>query len=236
MMIRCPSCTERLEYHDQDLQAGGGLIRCRSCGHDWLEGKVIEVSPETKRPVQVPFETANMSDGVIHNLVSASLLAQEAFQLKRRRRRMAVAAWASLVLIAIMPAALAVAIPERVVAAAPASIALYEWLGREVNVYGLEIRKIELQHLQSRDQKIIAVKGEVVNVSSSDRKVPWLRFGLKSDTDKEVYQWNLDTESRPLRPGEARSFVTRIASPPESASTVEIRFARADEIGANAGP
>jgi hypothetical protein len=59
---------------------------------------------------------------------------------------------------------------------------------------------------------------------------------LKSAEHKEVYQWQLDTESRPLRPGESKSFITRIASPPEAASTVEIRFARAEEISSNATP
>ena len=83
---------------------------------------------------------------------------------------------------------------------------------------------------------MIAIKGEVVNVSGTDRKIPWLRFGLKSVEHQEVYQWQLDTESRPLRPGEAKSFVTRVASPPETANTVEIRFARAEEISSNAAP
>ncbi len=32
----------------------------------------------------------------------------------------------------------------------------------------------------------------------------------------EVYTWTLDTGARPLRAGESTSFVTRVASPPES--------------------
>ena len=126
--------------------------------------------------------------------------------------------------------------PERVVAAVPATIGIYDWLGREVNIYGLEIRKVEMQHLQVDGQRIIAIKGEILNVSRTDRRIPWLRFGLKSAEHKEVYQWQLDTESRPLRPGESKGFITRIASPPEAASTVEIRFARAEEIRSNAKP
>ena len=67
-------------------------------------------------------------------------------------------------------------------------------------------------------------------------RIPWLRFGLKAQTGVEVYQWTLDTASRPLRPGEMTNFVTRVAAPPESAKIVEIRFAHANEIGSNAAP
>ena len=42
---------------------------------------------------------------------------------------------------------------------------------------------------------------------------------------------------RPLNFESVRStFTTRVASPPEAAEAVQIRFARADEIGTNAAP
>jgi hypothetical protein len=235
MIIRCPSCTTPLDHQAFDLHRGG-LIRCSSCGHDWFEGKAVEVLVEPAPPIPSSPRHSAVPDVDVQQLVSASLLAQEAFQLRRKRRRAAAAAWIGLVMFALSPAAVAITVPERVVAAAPAAIGIYDWLGREVNIYGLEIRKVEMQHLQVGGQRIIAIKGELLNVSGSDRRIPWLRFGLKSIEQKEVYQWQLDTESRPLRPGESKSFVTRIASPPEAASTVEIRFARAEEISSNATP
>jgi hypothetical protein len=232
MMIRCPSCTTPIDHHVFDLHRGG-LIRCSACGHDWFEGKAVEVLVE---PGPIQSRHSGVPDLDVQHLVSASLLAQEAFQRRRKHRRAAAAAWIALALFALSPAAVAIAVPERVVAAAPAAIGIYDWLGREVNIYGLEIRKVEMQHLQAGGQRIIAIKGELVNVSGTDRRIPWLRFGLKTAEHQEVYQWQLDTESRPLRPGESKSFITRIASPPEAASTVEIRFARAEEISSNAGP
>jgi hypothetical protein len=105
-----------------------------------------------------------------------------------------------------------------------------------VNIYGLEIRNVELQHLLVDGERMIAVKGEVRNVSASSRKIPWLRFGLTSTGSKEVYSWQLDTGARPLRPGEATGFTTRVASPPENAQALQIRFARSDEIGSNKSP
>lgn len=229
-MIRCPSCSTQLEPHAIDRE--DGAAHCSACGHGWLEAKAIE----PQRPAPLSIDRLDPPEGEIQQLVSASRLAQEAFQSRRRRRRAAGAAWLGLALVAASPAAIAVSMPEKVVAAAPATIGLYDWMGKDVNVYGLEIRKVELQHLIVGDQKVIAIKGELQNISDSERKIPWLRFGLNSGAKSELYQWTLDTGQRPLRPGEAKSFVTRVASPPEAADTAEIRFARPDEIGSNANP
>jgi hypothetical protein len=77
---------------------------------------------------------------------------------------------------------------------------------------------------------VLAIKGEIVNVAGSERKIPWLLFQLAADDGAEVYRWTLDSGTRPLKSGEATSFVTRVASPPEQASNILIRFAHADEI------
>jgi Zn-finger nucleic acid-binding protein len=229
-MTRCPSCSIQIDLNTIDLEQG--VARCPACNHGWLEAKPVEPI----RSAILTTDQTELPDQEIRQLLSASLLAQEAFQQRRKRRRAAIAAWLGLALFAASPAAIALTLPDKVVAAAPATISFYDWLGKEVNIYGLEIRKVELQHLIVNSQKVIAIKGELQNVSSEERKIPWLRFGLKSGDNQELYQWQLDTASRPLRPGEAKSFVTRVASPPEAASTVEIRFARPDEIGSNASP
>jgi hypothetical protein len=61
---------------------------------------------------------------------------------------------------------------------------------------------VDLQHIIVDGRNVIAVKGELANTSSIVRKIPWLRFGLRSNDDTEVYHWTLDTEVRPLNPGE----------------------------------
>ena len=83
---------------------------------------------------------------------------------------------------------------------------------------------------------ILLVKGEVSNATNDVRKIPWLRFALCDASGKELYSWNLDTATRPLRPGETTSFTTRVAAPPELARNLQIRFAHRDEIGSNPAP
>lgn len=229
-MTRCPSCSTPVDLQAIDLEQG--VARCPACDHGWIEAQPVDPI----RPAILTIDQLDTHDQDISQLVSASRLAQEAFEQRRRHRRKAIAAWFGLALFATSPAAIALTLPDQVVAAAPATIGFYDWLGKEVNIYGLDIRKVELQHLIVNGQKVIAIKGELQNASDTERKIPWLRFGLKSPDQTELYQWQLDTASRPLRPGEAKSFVTRVASPPEAASLVEIRFARPDEIGSNTLP
>ena len=236
MIIHCPSCKGPINRQTLNLHEGGGVVHCPSCGHGWIEAKAIEITPESIRSIQSSNRPTDAPDVEVRKLVSASLLAKETFEIRRRRRRTAIAAWIGLAALGVAPAAVAVAMPEKVVAIAPAAIAFYDWIGQEVNIYGLELRKVDLQHLQVGDQRMIAIKGEFINVSGTERRIPWLRFALRDGANQEVYQWQLNTESKPLKPGEAKSFVTRIASPPQAAEAVEIRFARADEIGSNTMP
>jgi Zn-finger nucleic acid-binding protein len=236
MMYRCPSCTTRLDLPSRRAVETSTAGKCPVCGNGWLEATAIEITAEPIRTAPPASEAGDVQDVDVQHLVSASRQAIDAFSLRRRRRYGMAAAWLGLAVLAASPAAIAVSFPDEVVAAAPATIALYGWLDREVNIYGLAFRDVELQHLLLDGQQVIAVKGLVVNVSSSNRKIPWLRFALRSADSTEVYRWQLDTQSRPLKPGESTSFITRVAAAPETAETLEIRFARADEIGSNASP
>ena len=233
MIVLCPSCSNRNDISAVDPAGGAALVDCIACGHNWIEGLALPTLAErtVARPDAMPPQEPDT-----RSLVDAARGARRNFRTRRRGRRMRIAAWAGLAAAAFAPIAVIVAFPEQVVSAVPAGIKLYDRLGRDVNIYGLEIRQIDLQHLIVDGRQVIAVKGELANTSNSVRKIPWLRFGLRSKDNAEVYHWTLDTEVRPLKPGESTSFVTRLASPPEAARNLEIRFARADEIGSNKEP
>lgn len=158
-------------------------------------------------------------------------MAREAFKEKRAKRLKRLRGWAILATLALTPIAAAAAFPVQVVKLAPTTIKAYEMIGYSINVYGLEVRRLEQQHAIVDGTRVLTVKGEVTNITTSERKIPWLRFGLVNGASEELYHWTLDTNARPLRPGETTSFVTRIAAPPESAKKLQIRFAHADEIG-----
>jgi len=227
MIISCPSCATRYDMPASRLAAEGTMIKCAACGQSWLEGRAIEVAASKVPAVADPFEP----DAEIRRLVEASREARETFAVKRRQRHRQMAAWSVFAAAMAAPLVLAAAFPEMVVRAAPAAVSAYETLGKNVNIYGIDLRRIEMQHMIVEGARVIAVKGEIVNISRSDRKIPSLRFGLRDEAHAEVYKWTLDSGARPLKAGEVTSFVTRVASPPETARHLQIRFAHADEIG-----
>ena len=151
------------------------------------------------------------------------------------RRQRSLRNWAAYGVFFLAPVVSALLFPEQVVQAAPVTIAAYQKLGFNVNIYGLELRRIERQHAIVNGTRVLSIKGDIVNITDDAKKLPWLRFALEDDSGKELYSWTLDTASRPLRGGEATGFTTRVQAPPETSTHLKIRFAKADEIGSNGG-
>ncbi|MCB1431435.1 MAG: zinc-ribbon domain-containing protein [Alphaproteobacteria bacterium] len=236
MIIRCPSCNTRYDLPASRLDADSTVMKCSVCNHSWLEGRTIEVPYEHVKNALEVVEPRFEADAEIQRLVEATRGAEEAFASKRRQRRKTAVSWSAFVIAITMPFAGALAFPDATVRVLPAAMAAYDWAGWDINVYGLNIRKVETQHLNADGTPVIAIKGEIANTTASVRKIPWLRFSLQDAAGAEVYSWQLDTNARPLQPGESTSFVTRIASPPAEAGEVKIRFARIEEIGSSAHP
>lgn len=196
----------------------------------------MEVATVQLSQLPTVVEHAYEPDGEVRRLVEANREAQEAFAARRSARHRRIAGWSALAVAVLSPFAVAAAVPDIIVRAAPSTVAAYSALGIDVNIYGLEVRQVEMQHMIMEGTRVLAIKGEIANVSGTERKIPSLRFGLNEDTGQEVYQWTVESGARPLKPGESTNFVTRVASPPETARNVEIRFARANEIGTTAQP
>lgn len=211
-------------------------ISCAACGHSWVESRTIEIVDISPRKVPAVIEHGFEPDSEVKRLVEASRLAREAFAAKKRQRLGRLRGWAVLGACLIAPVAAAAAFPELVVGVAPVTVRAYDAVGYNVNIYGLEVRRVEQQHAIVDGVRVLTIKGEITNISNSTQKIPWLRFGMNDSQQLEVYNWTLDTGARPLRAGESTNFVTRVASPPETAKNLQIRFAHRDEIGSNPNP
>ena len=221
---------------EQRVSADGMAICCASCGHRWIESRAIEIVDISLRNLPTVIEHGFEPDSEVKRLVEASKQAREVFALKKRQRLKRLRGWAILAACLVAPLGAAASFPEIVVGIAPITVRAYDAAGYSVNIYGLEVRRIEQQHAIVDGVRVLTIKGEITNISNSSQKIPWLRFGLDDGDKLEVYSWTLDTGARPLRAGETTNFVTRVASPPETAKNVQIRFAHANEIGSNPTP
>lgn len=256
MIISCPSCATRYDLPRQQIAADGSVIRCASCGHSWLEAsavEVIDISPEpalqisgsTKPGARLPMVVDaydDTDDGVALELESrriaaAAAQAERQFSERRRRRRARATGWLGLASAVAATLGALYLLPAHVVRFAPGAALAYKKIGMPVNVHGFEIRKVVQQHLLSDGTRVLALRGEVANVSGTERKVPALRFIIKDKAQSQVYAWTLNgVATKALQADQTTTFVTRLAEPPETADEVEIRFARAEEIGSNAQP
>jgi hypothetical protein len=119
-----------------------------------------------------------------------------------------------------VPLAGAAAFPESVVRAAPAAARIYSLAGMEVNAFGFTIRDAASELQMESGAPLLAVRGEVVNVTDTALPVPALRFVLRDRSGSETYAWTLDgVGTRTVEPGEATSFLTRVAAPPAHVRT-----------------
>jgi hypothetical protein len=203
---------------------------CSACGHEWLEANALEVVDVRAGSMAiVPVDRGHDVDREVRRLAEAARMAAERHREQRRRRRATLRGWAILALACILPVAGALAFPERVTRAAPAAARIYDLAGIEVNVFGFAIRDAASEVQMDSGTPLLAVRGEVVNIADSPRQVPTLRFVLRDGEGRETYAWTLDgVGARTLDPGEATSFLTRVAAPPAHVRDVEIRFARED--------
>jgi predicted Zn finger-like uncharacterized protein len=242
MIVTCPACATRYDFPSTRFTASGTMVRCVECGHNWIETRPAEVIDLSPRALPAPERVPAVIEGPeadaereVRRLTEAAKLAREEFEIAERQKRKRLYGWAGFAIAAVAPLAALFLDPEATVRSFPASVRLFDGLGMNVNIYGLEVRRVEQQHVIIDGTRVISIKGVIVNVSDRDRKVPSLRFTLQNNAHDPVYAWTLDSGIRPLRPGEMTTFTTRVAQPPPIAENVQIRFAHADEIGVNPG-
>jgi predicted Zn finger-like uncharacterized protein len=236
MIVACPACATRYDFPASRFSASGTMVRCVECGHSWIESRPVEVIDIAPRPLPVTTSAPEPSEErEVRRLTEAARVARQEFILRQHQHRRRLFGWAGFAAALLSPIVACLLMPETTVRLMPASMAFFDYAGIDVNIYGLEVRRVEQQHVIVDGTRIISIKGEIVNVSDEDRKVPSLRFILKNGAADDIYAWTLDSGIRPLRPGEMTTFTTRVASPPPAAEDVQIRFARADEIGVNPG-
>jgi hypothetical protein len=233
MITGCPSCAT----HDALPARRAGdtwMGACPTCGHELLEARAVEIFDDrAERPLMLtagPGADLDADlDGEARRLAQTARLTAERHREQRARRRATRRGWTILALVCLVPLAGAAAFPESVVRAAPAAARIYSLAGMEVNAYGFTIRDATSELQMESGSALLAVRGEVVNVTDTALPVPALRFVLRDESGSETYAWTLDgAGTRNVEPGEATSFLTRVAAPPAQAQDVEIRFARGD--------
>lgn len=243
MIIACPACATHHKLADDHATADNSLVKCASCGHSWLEARAVEIAgptpamtekaaslsdlPEKNPTVEnLPAEiispdTEYEATRIARAIAEAERKARKARQLRSRKIRN----WSFLAACALLPVATAAALPQPVARLLPGTIPIYQKIGYDINIRGLKFADIQSQYVLADGVRVLAIRGRVINISGHDNPLPAIRISLHDANGKQVYHWKLaNIAKKPLAPGQAKSFLTRVASPPKNAGLIRLRF------------
>ncbi|MES1989959.1 MAG: zinc-ribbon domain-containing protein [Pseudomonadota bacterium] len=111
----------------------------------------------------------------------------------------------------------------------PSTARLYEAAGAPINLVGFELAKVTYERQDENGLPVLAIKGEVVNVSGETKRVPRIRVGLRDENQQELYHWTFALAESELKPATKAEFTTRLSSPPAGARDLEVRFVEPNE-------
>ncbi len=145
------------------------------------------------------------------------------------RHAAAIAGWSVLVLLILVIGWSAVHYRRDVATYWPQSASLYSALGLEVNVRGIAFDDVTYHRGTEDGSPVLTVTGQLVNISSRELPVPQIRIALTDKDKRELFAWTYVPNIMTLKPGQVAPFRTRLASPPDGARHLELRFVKAGE-------
>lgn len=131
--------------------------------------------------------------------------------------------------IALFGAALAVcvffvAMRDNVVKQSPDLASLFQMIGFDVNLRGLEFRNLRTFTEVEDGKRVLVVEGSIRNLLEERNVVPAVRLSIRSADHQEVYAWTVEPRTKSLNALDETRFRTILADPPASASDIQVRF------------
>jgi predicted Zn finger-like uncharacterized protein len=226
MILTCPLCTTRYLADATMFAPPGRNVRCAKCGQVWFQAPA---GPESE-PEPEPSVEKQASAGA----TAATEMRYAMAATPPRRRGFAGAfvgalSWMALIVLVAGLGGATVKYRESIASLWPQTATFYAALGMKVNLRGLEFQGIAYRDRIENGEAVLAISGQLVNVTAHALPVPPIRVSLSDKERRELYHWTFDSGVATLAPGARSSFMTRLASPPHEARNVEIRFARVGE-------
>src|SRR5579862_2930032 len=219
MIVTCTSCSKRYLVDSAALGAAGRTVRCAACSHTWFQ------APPDDAPQAIPLAVTPDSGFGVDGARGDRRIQLPAVAPSRGRG--ALIAW-GLVAVVIIAIAAGLAFERAtVVALWPPAAKLYAMIGYGPTApgSGLELRKVTPSRGVENGVPMLAIDGEVVNISPVVRDVPKLKVALRDGNDKELQAWTVTVSETRLLPGASVPFHTTITQPAEAATGVVVSFA-----------
>ena len=114
-----------------------------------------------------------------------------------------------------------------IVSLLPTSANIYAQFGVDVNIRGLEFKGIQYKKVEDTEAPQLEITGEIVNITSSQVKVPTIVFAFRDEDGDELYHWATRIKVDRLPGNRKLPFSFKVPKPPKLVHSVELRFAKA---------
>jgi predicted Zn finger-like uncharacterized protein len=226
MIIACPNCSTRFEVNAAALPTAGRKVKCARCAHVWLQRpEAIEprrddapIAPTPASDTTAPARTAEAAPEMIW----------AGTDIPRRRPGSGTYSAIGVAVVAVALAGFLI-FREGIARAVPVTQPIYAALGFEVNVFGIELRRIAYDLAKQDGVTMLTVTGEVSNTTSDERPVPMIRVALRGDHANELHAWTFHPGVSTLKAGESYAFHDVLAKPPSDFVEMEVRLAEASQ-------
>jgi predicted Zn finger-like uncharacterized protein len=230
MILTCPQCATQYNVDAAKFPAAGRDVRCAKCAHVWhQDAPEPERAPEpvfvAPAPEPAPRRAAYVAPAAPEDE------AREEDQSEGHRAspwpgRIGLGlGWLALVGAVLVIGFAAVGFRQQVARTWPRTASLYAALGMNVNALGIDLRDISHRQETEDGQPVLAIGGNLVNLSSRPVSVPPIEVTLTDEGHRLVLRKSFAAGVATLAPGQIARFHARLSSPPQAARHLELRLA-----------
>jgi predicted Zn finger-like uncharacterized protein len=125
---------------------------------------------------------------------------------------------------ALATCAFLVLIRDQIVRDAPDLASLFEFVGLDVNLRGLEFRDLRTFSEVAEGKQVLVVEGTIRNIGEEQTPVPAVRLSIRGTDLQEIYAWTVEPRTTMLKGLDETRFRTILSNPPDGASDIMVRF------------
>lgn len=186
-----------------------------------------------------PIESEPLPDAVLAESTSAEQEDIESFAARRerlqarRKQTQSRSRWTAIILLLVGFNAALIGARDDVVRYLPQTASFFAIIGLPVNLRHLAFEDVKLSREMADGVPVLLIQGNIVSKSEHPIRVPRLRFAARSAKGQELYTWTALPSRSILPAGESLPFQSRLASPPDQAVDILVRFFKSkDDLAA----
>jgi predicted Zn finger-like uncharacterized protein len=232
MLLTCPECSAKYNVADGAIPAAGRSVRCAACNHSWTQLPSVELTLEPDLTGNEQKSQTNNGLRVRPKAVAAEPVEPHARMRKRvhdkielGNRLAAGVPWAIAASVLIGAGMTAIAYRTDIVRAWPKSASAFAAIGKPANLYGIDIRGVQVRAGVDVKGPRVIVAGVLASVSRKPEAVAYLKVSLVDTKGVEKLSWMVDPGVEMLAPGKTHVFETARSNPIRGELKAVVTFA-----------